>query len=55
MRTTTRVKDGYTYTVIVPNEPSEESILECRKAITKLINEEEPYSHIKEEHKQSKE
>ena len=55
MRTTTRVRDGYTVTVIVPNEPSEEAILECRKAITKLIQENEPYSHISEEKRQSKE
>lgn len=57
MRTTTRVRDGYTVTVIVPNEPSEEAILECRKAITKLIYEKELLyeEEGEEENRQSKE
>lgn len=52
-RTTTKIKNGYTITVTEMNEPSEEAILECRKAITKLINEKEPYSHMSEENRQS--
>lgn len=54
-KTTTRVKDGFTFITTEMNEPSEEAILECRKAITKLIQENEPYSHISEEKRQSKE
>ena len=49
MRTTTKVKDGYTYTVTQMNEPSEEAILEFRKAITKLILEDESNTYENEE------
>ena len=53
-RTTTRVKNGYTYTVTQMNDPSEEAILEFRKAITKLILEDEANLND-EEKRQSKE
>lgn len=48
MRTTTKKKNGYIITVTEMNEPSEEAILECRKAITKLIHEKEATIHNEE-------
>lgn len=53
VRTTTKVRDGYTVTVTVMNEPSEEAILEFRKAITQLLFEKGLL--YKEDERQSKE
>lgn len=52
-KTTTKVRDGYTVTVTQMNEPSEEAILEFRKAITKLLSEKGLL--YEEENRQSKE
>lgn len=53
-KTTTKVRDGYTVTVTQMNEPSEEAILEFRKAITKLLSE-KGLLYEEEENRQSKE
>lgn len=57
-KTTIKVRDGYTVTVTQMNEPSEEAILEFRKAITKLLSEKGllyEEEEGEEENKQSKE